>query len=103
MLKIKAGRDQPNLTADLSQITNRQSATITGVPIAAAIQAGIKTPSSGSMSSLHKMSSGSLKNLSKTSTTPRVVNASETAKPKSDFKRPHDMIKSSESLYATKK
>ena len=43
-----AGRDQPNLTADLSQITNRQAATVTGVPIAAAIQSGLSTTGSSS-------------------------------------------------------
>lgn len=36
-----AGRSQPNLTADLSQITNRQAATVSGVPLAAALQAGV--------------------------------------------------------------
>lgn len=41
-----AGRDQPNLTADLSQITNRTPATVTGVPIAAAIQGGLSTSTS---------------------------------------------------------
>lgn len=45
-----AGRDQPNLTADLSQITNRQAATVTGVPIAAAIQAGATFGSSSNIS-----------------------------------------------------
>jgi hypothetical protein len=45
------GRDRPNLTADLSQITNREAATITGVPIAAALQGGVSTKSLNSLTS----------------------------------------------------
>ena len=78
-----AGRDQPNLTADLSQITNRQAATVTGVPIAAAIAGGLKNY--GSTSSLNGY--GSASNLNRGISVKRNI----------------ELVKSKDSLYSSKK
>ena len=73
------GRDRPNPTADLSQITNREAATVTGVPLSAALQAGVRSSSNSSLSRL--------------SSSPLV----------SGNKRAHDFVKSKDSLVSAKK